>query len=143
MSYYKGMWQKFLVWLLILSIFLMIFGGMSDATTWKMWFILPFSVFFIYLCGKYRQHTKPNQITVFQMLCSMMMFHSFLNQLHMITGEMPQKTLIEDRNENQINQSVRKLSFHNKVKIKTFFHFFEANQFNIMRHKFFDKKTKK
>ena len=65
MSYYKGLWQKTLVWLLIIGIFLTIAGGMNpDNTIWKMWFILPFSTFFIYICGKYfRLFCKINYLT--------------------------------------------------------------------------------
>ena len=53
MSYYKGLWQKTLVWIIIIGIFLTIAAGMSDDNTiWKMWFILPFSFFVVYICGK-------------------------------------------------------------------------------------------
>ena len=54
MSYYKGLWQKSLVWLLVISTFLTIFAGMTGVDWhWKMWFILPFCTFVVYICGKY------------------------------------------------------------------------------------------
>jgi hypothetical protein len=42
--------QKFWIMLLVITTFITFIAGWDS--TWKMWSVLPFSIFFIYICGK-------------------------------------------------------------------------------------------
>ena len=55
---YKEGRHKVYFWALFISIIITIAAGLSTEVCWKMWFILPFSIFFLYICGKSLFHTE-------------------------------------------------------------------------------------
>ena len=51
---YTNLRQKVMVWLLFITIVITIYASFSvDPAIWKMWIILPISIFMVYLSGKY------------------------------------------------------------------------------------------
>ena len=54
---YKELRHKVMVWLLFITIVITIYASFSiHPEIWKMWFILPLSIFMIYLTGKWRKN---------------------------------------------------------------------------------------
>ncbi len=60
---YKTARSKILIILFFATLFITFIAG---SNYWRMWFILPFSVFFLYICGKAALHFNSNSFYFFR-----------------------------------------------------------------------------
>ena len=51
--YYSGWGSKTYVWTLVILLIVVWAASLSGGEVWRMWFVAPFTIFFLYICRKF------------------------------------------------------------------------------------------